>query len=99
MTTNNNSNSDIGISLEHDPELLYWSWKINTENTAANMATIVHPTGLLNDVLSDQEWTDYPANRTTSPGATLTIAPRPTQLQHDPIVGGDDQCANLGCEI
>jgi hypothetical protein len=88
MTTNNNSNSDIGISLEHDPELSYWSWKINTENTVANMATLVHPTGLLNDVLTDQEWTDYPANRTVSPEARLPLPRAPPNPNMIPSWGG-----------
>ena len=35
---------DIGLSLEHDPELLYWTWKVHAENAAANMATLVQPT-------------------------------------------------------
>jgi hypothetical protein len=57
MTTTNNDDqdNDIGVSLEQDPELLYWTWKVLAENSAANMATIVQPTGLLSVMLTDQE--------------------------------------------
>jgi hypothetical protein len=83
------SESWNGISLENDPELLYWSWKVHAENVAANMATIVQPTGLLSEILTDQEWDDYAANRSYSPeGNTLTIAPRPKAPSHEPIAAG-----------
>jgi hypothetical protein len=92
MTTTNNDVlfGEIGmISLEHDPELLYWSWKVHMENAAANMATIVQPTGLLSEILTDQEWDDYAANRSHSPeNNTLTIAPRPKAPSHKPIETG-----------
>jgi hypothetical protein len=90
MTTNNNDDqdNDIGVSLEQDPELLYWTWKVFAESSAANMATIVHPTGLLSVMLTDQEWNAYAANRTTSPHGTVTIAARPLAPIHEPIVAG-----------
>ncbi len=53
---------NIGLSLEHDPELLYWTWKVHVENAASNMATLVQPTGLLSQVLTDPEWDAYAAN-------------------------------------
>ena len=52
------------------------------------MATIVQPTGLLSQVLTDPEWDAYAANRATSPGGSLTIAQRPLPPNHTPIVGG-----------
>ena len=91
MTTGNNNdalNSDIGISLEHDPELMYWTWKVHTEDAAANLATIVETTGLLSEMLTDEEWDAYPANRSASPGGTVTVAARPAAPAHEVIVGG-----------
>ena len=79
---------DIGLSLDHDPELLYWTWKVHVENAASNMATLVQPTGLLSQVLTDPEWDAYAANRSLSPGGTLAIVPRPAAPLHEPIVGG-----------
>ncbi len=76
MTTGNNNdalNSDIGISFEHDPELMYWTWKVHTEDAAANLAT---------------KWDAYPANRSASPNGTITVAPRPAAPAHEVIVGG-----------
>ncbi len=90
MTTISNDvlTDDIGLSLEHDPELLYWTWKVHVENAASNMATLVQPTGLLSQVLNDPEWDAYAANRSLSPGGTLAIVPRPLAPLHEPIVGG-----------
>ena len=91
MTTGNNNdalNSDIGISLEHDPELMYWTWKVHTEDAAANLATIVETTGLLSEMLTYEEWDAYPANRSASPGGTVAVAARPAAPAHEVIVGG-----------
>lgn len=91
MTTISNEvlSGEMGISLEHDPELLYWAWKVHMENAAANMATIVHPTGLLSEILTTQEWDAYEANRTVSPqGNTVVIAPRPAAPHHEAITAG-----------
>jgi hypothetical protein len=55
----------------------------------SNMATIVQLTGLLSEILTDQEWDDYAANRSHSPkNNTLTIAPRPKAPSHKPIETG-----------
>ena len=79
---------DIGLSLEHDPELLYWTWKVHAENAAANMATLVQPTGLLTSMLTVTEWDAYGANRSVTPNGTVVIAPRPLEPTHDPIING-----------
>ncbi len=91
MTTSSNNdalNSEIGISLEHDPELMYWTWKVHAEDAAANLATIVQPTGLLSEMLTDEEWAAYPANRTSSPNGTVTVVRRPVAPAHEVIAGG-----------
>ena len=79
---------DIGSSLEHEPELHYFLWKVGAENSASRQATLVEPTGLLTTILTDTEWDALPMNRNTSPGGTLTIAPRPVPPVHIPITMG-----------
>ena len=76
------------VSMEHDPELMFFTWKVGIENYAANKATIVEPTGLLSSILSDPEWDSCSLNRNHSPGGTLTIAPRPAPPVHMPITAG-----------
>ena len=79
LTTNilhtNGTAGEIGVSLEHDPELMYFTWKVNLQNRAANMATIVERTGLLSLILTDKEWDDYSANRSVAADGSIVIAP------------------------
>ena len=82
------SNSDINVTLECEPALNYLPWRVSVENHAANKATIIAPTGLLTDILSDTQWDALLLNRSTSPGGTLTIAPRPVLPTHIPITMG-----------
>jgi hypothetical protein len=82
------SSSDINVSLECEPALNYLPWRVSVENDVANKATIIAPTGLLTDILSDTQWHALPLNRSTSPGGTLTITPRPTLPTHIPITMG-----------
>ena len=88
MSSSDDNNKSIDTSLEHEPELNYLPWKVSVENFAANKATIITPTGLLTDILSDSQWDILPLNRATSPGGTLTIAPRPVAPTHVPITMG-----------
>ena len=76
------------INLEEDPEIAYFTWKVEAEDVASNAATVVEPTGLLTLIMKDNEWATYPPNRTTSPGGTITIAPRPVIPAHTPITAG-----------
>jgi hypothetical protein len=78
----------IDISLECDPELNYLPWRVSVENFVASKATVIAPTGLLTDILSDQQWDNLPLNRSASPGGTMTIAPRPALPTHIPITMG-----------
>jgi hypothetical protein len=79
MSTSDDHQS-IDISLECDPELNYLPWKVSVENVAASKATIIAQTGLLTDILSDNQWDNLPLNRSTSPGGTLAT--------HSPITMG-----------
>ncbi len=47
--------TQIGCSLEHEPEPLFFTWKVQVQNVAANKATIVDASGLLTLVLSNEE--------------------------------------------
>ncbi len=53
-----NDNSDISINLEEDPELSYFTWKVQVEDVAfnANAATLVEPTGVLTLIVKDPAW-------------------------------------------
>ena len=44
----------IGCSLEHEPELIFFQWKVQAQNLAASKATIVDASGLLTLVLDDR---------------------------------------------
>ena len=83
-----NDKSDININLEEDPELSYFTWKVQVEDVASNAATLVEPTGLLTLIVKDPAWEAYPPNQSVSPGGTLHIAPRPVIPAHVPITGG-----------
>jgi hypothetical protein len=74
--------------LEHEPELLFFTWKVQVQNLAANKATIVDASGLLTLVLSDKEWANHNVNRSFAPNGTLVIVPRPTEPTHIPIING-----------
>jgi hypothetical protein len=74
--------------LEHEPELHYFLWKVGVEDCASRNATIVEPTGLLTDILTDIEWTALPMNRSRSPGGAVIIAPRPIAPAYIPITMG-----------
>ena len=88
MTSSESLLCDIGNTLEHEPELHYFLWKVGVEDCASRHATIVEPTGLLTDILTDSEWSALPMNRTRSPGGTTTVAPRPIPQVHVPITMG-----------
>jgi hypothetical protein len=89
MTTNSdNLSDDTFVSMDLDPELMFFTWKVGVENYAANKATIVQPTGLLSSILTDVEWQACALNRAHSPGGTLHVALRPAPPNHVPIIAG-----------
>jgi len=83
----------IATTLDKDPEINFFVWRINVEDVAANSATLIEPTGLLTTVMTDEAWDAYPANTTVtaatgSTAATTTITARPVEPIHRPIVAG-----------
>ena len=60
-----NTDTTLSINLEEDPELSYFTWKVQVEDVASNAATVVESTGLLTLILKDPAWEAYPPNRTT----------------------------------
>jgi hypothetical protein len=80
--------NEISCSLEHEPELIFFTWKVQVQNLAANKATIVDPSGLLTLVLDDVEWINHIANRVVAADGSVTIAPRPTEPVYIPITNG-----------
>jgi hypothetical protein len=90
MSTTEDTTTDTTVSLENEPELNYLPWRVSVENSAASRATLIAPTGLHTDILSDAQWDALALNRSVSPGGTgtLTIAPRPVLPTHVPITIG-----------
>jgi hypothetical protein len=80
--------NEITCSLEHEPELIFFTWKVQVQNLAANKATIVDASGLLTLVLDNAEWDNHIANRIVTADGSVTIAPRPTEPVHIPITNG-----------
>ena len=78
----------MGCCLEHEPELLFFTWKVQVQNLAANKATIVHSSGLLTLVLNDAEWDGHTANRRVAADGTVSVEPRPLEPAHVPITAG-----------
>ena len=78
----------IACSLEIEPELIFFTWKVQAQNFAASKATIVDASGLLTLVLDDREWNAHAANQLVGVGGAVTIAPRPIEPTHVPITAG-----------
>ena len=94
MTTKDSTDLyTITTSMDLDPEINYFGWRLNVEDVAAGAATLIVPTGLLTTVMTDPEWNAYPANTSTTPAtanaaAQTTIAARPVEPTHKTIVSG-----------
>ena len=78
----------IACSLETEPELLFFTWKVQVQNLAASKATIVDASGLLTLVLDDREWNTHSVNQLVGIGGAVEIAPRPVEPAHVPITAG-----------
>jgi hypothetical protein len=83
----------IATTLDEDPEINFFVWRINVEDVAANSATLIEPTGLLTTVMTDAAWDAYPANTTVTAAtgttaAITTITARPVEPTHRPVVAG-----------
>ncbi len=101
MTTTNTTTIDplatlMGCCLEHEPELLFFTWKVQVQNLAANKATIVHSSGLLTLVLNDAEWDAHEANRRVAADGTVFVEPRPLERSRS-YHREDDQRTDLCC--
>ena len=75
----------IACSLEIEPELIFFTWKVQAQNFAASKATIVDASGLLTLVLDDGEWNTHSVNQLVGIGGAVEIAPRPVEPAHVPI--------------
>jgi hypothetical protein len=78
----------IACSLEIEPELSFFTWKVQVQNLASSKATIVDTSGLLTLVLDDGEWNAHSANQLVGIGGAVIIAPRPVEPAHVPITAG-----------
>jgi hypothetical protein len=83
----------IASTLDEDPEINFFTWKLNIEDVAAGAATLIEPTDLLTVVMTDEEWAEYPANTvvvaaTANAPATTALTARPTEPTYKPITAG-----------
>jgi hypothetical protein len=94
MTTTESANQyHIATTLDIDPDINYFGWKLNVEDVAAGAATLIEPTGLLTTVMGDSQWDAYPGNVTVTPAqgntpATTTNAQRSVEPKHKTIAAG-----------
>ena len=68
MTTDTATDAVFTINLEEDPEIAYFTWKVEAEDVASNAATVVEPTGLLTLIMKDNEWATYPLTESLPQG-------------------------------
>ena len=77
--------NEIECCLEHEPELIFFTWKVQVQNLAANKETLVDPSGLLTVVLDQTEWDAHIANRLVAADGSVAVAPRPTEPVQNPL--------------
>ena len=58
-------NVDILATLDDQPQVSFFPWEMEVQDTAASMAQSIHPQGLLSAILTDEQWAAYPGNSTT----------------------------------
>ncbi len=63
MFNPSSSSATITESLEFEPELNYLAWKVSVKTFASSKATIMSPSGLLTEILTDAEWDALSLNR------------------------------------
>jgi hypothetical protein len=78
-------NVEILTTLEEDPNVTFFAWESDVHDIASGMAKSIHPLGLLSDVLTDEQWANYPGN-TTMVNGQLQSAPRYTPPTYVEIV-------------
>ena len=76
---------EILTTLEEDPHVTFFAWESDVHDVASGMAKSIHPLGLLSDILTDEQWTNYPGNSTMVNGQ-VQIAPRYTPPVYIEIV-------------
>ena len=71
----------IAITLDEDPAINFFAWKLSVEDVASGAATLITPTGLLTTIMTDAEWDAYPVNITPH-----GITARPIEPNHAAII-------------
>ncbi len=71
MTTDTTTDITITIKLEEDPEIAYFTWRIQVEDMVSNAATVVVPTGLLPLVMKDPHGQRIPLTELLPQGGPL----------------------------
>jgi hypothetical protein len=77
---------EILSTLEGDPHVLFFPWQLDVHDVAAGMAKSIHRNGLLSEILTDEQWANYPGNTTTNNGQ-VQIAPRYQPPQYVEVTG------------
>jgi hypothetical protein len=77
MTTGTGiKNVEILTTLDENPQVSYFPWRLDVHDTAAGMAKSIHPNGLLSSILTDAEWAAYPGNATLDGNGQIQVADR-----------------------
>ena len=62
--------------MEEDPHVNFFPWEMDIHDTAAGMATSLHPLGLLSAILTDEQWALYPGNTVTDANGQVQVLAR-----------------------
>ena len=76
---------EILTTLEEDPHVAFFAWESDVHDIASGMAKSIHPLGLLSDILTDEQWANYPGNTTMVNGQSQ-LAPRYTPPTYVEII-------------
>jgi hypothetical protein len=77
MTTGTGiKNVEILTSLDENPQVSFFPWRLDVHDTAAGLAKSIHPNGLLSSILTDAEWAAYPGNTTVDGNGQIQDAAR-----------------------
>ena len=67
---------EILTTMEEDPHVNFFPWEMDIHDTAAGMATSLHPLGLLSAILTDEQWALYPGNTVTDANGQVQVLAR-----------------------
>ena len=78
--------------MDEDPHVNFFPWEMDIHDTAAGMATSLHPLGLLSAVLTDEQWATYPGNTFTDANGQDQVRAR---FAPPALIQENDQMTNV----